>query len=48
MGEIPNRQVFSQNDYKKALLPYYHIVACVKQGDMDLFKKLTTKYQHVF
>mmetsp|Transcript_49042 Transcript_49042/g.36112 ORF Transcript_49042/g.36112 Transcript_49042/m.36112 type:complete len:422 (+) Transcript_49042:247-1512(+) len=48
MGEIPNRQIFSQADYKKPLLPYYQVVACVKQGDMDLFKKLITKYQKVF
>lgn len=48
MGEIPNRQVFSQADFKKPLLPYYQIVASVKQGDMETFKKLSAKYASLF
>ena len=44
MGDIPNRQIFSNPDFKQALLPYYQIVTCVKSGDMDNFKALLTKY----
>jgi 26S proteasome regulatory subunit N3 len=48
MGDIPNRQIFSNPDFKQALLPYYQIVTCVKSGDMDNFKALLTKYQGLF
>lgn len=48
MGDIPNRQIFSNPDFKKPLTPYYHIVTCVKSGDMDNFKKLLNKYQTIF
>lgn len=30
MGDIPNRQIFSNADFKLHLLPYYQIVTCVK------------------
>lgn len=48
MGDIPNRQIFSNPDFKQALLPYYQIVTCVKSGDMDKFKALLSKYQGLF
>jgi len=48
MGDIPNRQVFSQPDFKKPLAPYYQIVTSVKAGDMDTFKKILQKYQTLF
>ena len=48
MGEIPNRQVFSQKEFQNPLAPYYEIVTCVKQGDMDLFKKILAKHSGVF
>ena len=48
MGEIPNRQVFSHPDFKKALAPYYQIVTYVKSGDMETFKKLLVSHQSLF
>jgi 26S proteasome regulatory subunit N3 len=48
MGEIPNRQIFSQSFLQKPLSPYFQIVNCVKSGDMETFKKILTKYQQVF
>lgn len=48
MGDIPNRQVFSNPDFKQTLLPYYHIVSCVKSGDMVAFKNLLKKYEGLF
>jgi len=44
MGEIPNRQVFSHPDFKKALAPYYQVVTCVKSGDMENFKKILSSH----
>ena len=40
MGDIPNRQLFSNKEFKKILQPYYQVVTCVKSGDMEAFKKL--------
>jgi len=48
MGEIPNRQIFSQSFLQKPLSPYFQIVNCVKSGDMDTFKKIVQKYEKVF
>ena len=48
MGDIPSRQVFSNPEFKTALLPYYQIVSSVKHGDMDTFKALLFKYQALF
>jgi 26S proteasome regulatory subunit N3 len=48
MGEIPNRQIFSQKDFQKPLYPYFQIVNTVKQGDMEKFKQLVDKYHKVF
>jgi len=48
MGEIPNRQIFSQTYLQKPLSPYFQIVNCVKSGDMDTFKKIVTKYEAIF
>jgi 26S proteasome regulatory subunit N3 len=48
MGEIPSRMVFQNPEYKKALWPYLQIVTCVKQGDMDNFKKIVSQYQETF
>ena len=48
MGEIPNRQIFSQSFLQKPLSPYFQIVNCVKSGDMDTFKQIVAKYEKVF
>lgn len=48
MGDIPNRQIFSNPDFKASLLPYYQIVTCVKSGDMIQFKALLKKYEGLF
>lgn len=48
MGEIPNRQIFSQSFLQKPLSPYFQIVNCVKSGDMDTFKKILIKYEQIF
>lgn len=48
MGEVPNRQIFSQAYLQKPLSPYFQIVNCVKSGDMDTFKKILNQYEKVF
>ena len=48
MGEIPNRQIFSQTYLQKPLSPYFQIVNCVKSGDMATFQKILTRYEKVF
>ena len=48
MGEIPNRQIFSQSFLQKPLSPYFQIVNCVKSGDMETFKKILIKYEKIF
>lgn len=48
MGEIPARSLFNQADFQKPLSPYFQIVNCVKQGDMEKFRKLLEKYHKVF
>ena len=48
MGEIPSRLVFQNPEYKKPLWPYLQVVTCVKQGDMENFKKVVAQYQGVF
>lgn len=48
MGEIPSRSIFDIAEFKKPLYPYFLIVNCVKQGDMDKFKNLLQKYSALF
>ena len=48
MGEIPARNIFDLKDFKKPLHPYFLIVNCVKQGDMDKFKGLLQKFSGLF
>lgn len=48
MGEIPNRQIFSQTYLQVPLSPYFQIVNCVKSGDMETFKNVVTKYEKIF
>ena len=48
MGEIPNRQVFSNPEFRKALQPYYQVVSSVKQGDMENFKRILQQFQPLF
>jgi 26S proteasome regulatory subunit N3 len=48
MGEIPNRQIFSQSFLQKPLSPYFQVVNCVKSGDMETFKKILAQYEKIF
>lgn len=44
MGDIPNRQLFSNPEFKQTMLPYYQVVTSIKSGDMETFKKVLSKY----
>ena len=48
MGQIPNRQIFTQKFLQVPLRPYFQIVNCVKSGDMVLFNKIMTMYGEMF
>jgi 26S proteasome regulatory subunit N3 len=37
MGDIPNRQIFNQEEYQVPLAPYFAIVSTAKSGDMKKF-----------
>ena len=48
MGQIPNRQIFTQKFLQVPLTPYFQAVNCVKSGDMDAFRKIVAKYDGMF
>ena len=48
MGEIPNRAVFNQKEFAKHLGPDFQVVQSVKQGDMDRFNALMSRFQQLF
>lgn len=48
MGQIPNRQIFTQKFLQVPLRPYFQIVNCVKSGDMVLFNKIMTMFGEIF
>ncbi|XP_038058312.1 26S proteasome non-ATPase regulatory subunit 3-like [Patiria miniata] len=49
LGEIPDRAIFRQKVYKKALAPYLLLTQAVRTGDLHLFnqtsKNFTSKFQ---
>eukprot|EP01133_Synstelium_polycarpum_P009269 gene9269-10871_t len=48
MGEIPERNVFSQKILKTALKPYYHITQSVRVGDLVSFHQVLEKFGSEF
>eukprot|EP01132_Coremiostelium_polycephalum_P000410 gene410-520_t len=48
MGEIPERNVFSQKSFKVALKPYYHLTQTVRVGDLDSFHQVVEQYSKSF
>ncbi|GAM26028.1 hypothetical protein SAMD00019534_092030 [Acytostelium subglobosum LB1] len=48
MGEIPERNIFSQQILRTALKPYYHITQSVRVGDLGSFHQVLQNYAEVF
>lgn len=48
MGEIPDRNIFSQAEYLKFLHPYYKLVQSVLHGDLGEFNNVVTKFKKIF
>ena len=48
MGEIPNRAIFSQSEFKNSLGPYFHIVQSVRAGDLETFKNVVHEHESLF
>ena len=47
-GEIPERTVFSQNELRKDLFPYFLITQSVRAGDLKAFGEVLDKYAELF
>jgi 26S proteasome regulatory subunit N3 len=48
MGEIPERSLFNQPLLRTALTPYFHLTQAVRNGDLQEFNAVSTKYAEVF
>jgi len=48
MGEVPERAVFNQPDYKKALAPYLELTVAVREGNLSEFNKAVAAHKAVF
>ncbi|KAK5578852.1 hypothetical protein RB653_008527 [Dictyostelium firmibasis] len=48
MGEIPERNTFSQKQLKTALKPYFHLTEAVRVGDLGSFNQALEQNSNVF
>ena len=48
MGEIPDRNVFSDPEMKSDLYPYFIIVQKVREGNIEEFMKVVADYEDLF
>lgn len=48
MGDIPDREIFSQPRLERALEPYFRLVQAVRVGDLQNFLKLAATHAPVF
>lgn len=48
MGEIPDRNIFSQTEFTKFLHPYYKLVQAVLHGNLGEFNSVVQTYKKVF
>lgn len=48
MGEIPDRSIFSNQEMKNELYPYFTIVQAVRKGNLEDFLKVVKKYEDLF
>ena len=48
MGEIPERSLFNQKEYRAALTPYLELTQAVRSGDMPAFSATVAKSRTVF
>lgn len=48
MGEIPDRNIFSDQEMKNDLYPYFIIVQKVREGNLEEFLKVVSKYEDLF
>ena len=47
-GEIPERNLFSQGDLRKQLVPYYLITQSVRTGNLKSFAEVVDRYTPIF
>lgn len=48
MGEIPERSIFNQEELRSSLKPYLYLTQAVRNGDLQQFELVMTKYGDAF
>lgn len=48
MGEIPERSLFNTPEFRVPLTPYFHLTQAVRNGDLQRFNEVMTKYTTYF
>jgi len=48
MGEIPERNIFRQDEVKASLVPYFKLTQAVRVGDMQMFTETVDEYYAKF
>ena len=48
MGEIPERSLFNQQEYRIALAPYFELTKAVRSGDMQAFSGVVRDFSESF
>ena len=48
MGEIPERSLFNQPEYRTALAPYFELTKAVRSGDMQAFSGVVSSCSDTF
>jgi len=48
MGEIPDKSIFIDKDFKNELFPYLKIVIQIRKGALDEFWKVVQAYKELF
>jgi 26S proteasome regulatory subunit N3 len=48
MGEIPERSLFNQPEYRMALAPYFDLTKAVRSGDMQAFSGVVSNFSDTF
>jgi 26S proteasome regulatory subunit N3 len=48
MGEVPERGIFNQPDYRVALAPYLALTVAVREGNLGEFNRVVSEHKSVF
>ena len=48
MGEIPDKQIFLDKEFKQDLYPYLKVVVQIRKGALDEFKRVLSDHKDLF